>query len=308
MREAFIRELTQAAARDPRIVLITGDLGFGVLTDFAQKFPRQFINAGVAEQNMTAIACGLALEGFKVFTYSIANFTTLRCLEQLRMDVCYHGADVTAVAVGGGFSYGQLGVSHFATEDLAILRALPGMKVVAPTGIWEAAEATKAVIAGGGPAYLRLDKGAAASDPQPGEHFVLGKARRLREGKDVCLIAAGAVLSEVLTAADALASSGISARILSVHTVKPLDVAQIEASARECAGIVTVEEHVIAGGLGGAVAEACLEAASAPGFFARIGLDDVFPTVVGDQNYLRSRYGIDSRAIERRVRELVKAA
>src|SRR3569832_727359 len=122
MRDAFLRVLTQAVERDPRIVLVTGDLGFGVLTEYAKRFPKQYINAGVAEQNMTMIACGLALEGLKVFTYSIANFTILRCLEQLRIDVCYHNADVTAVSVGGGFSYGQLGMSHFATEDLAILR------------------------------------------------------------------------------------------------------------------------------------------------------------------------------------------
>ena len=256
---------------------------------------------------MTAIACGLALEGHKVFTYSIANFATMRCLEQLRMDVCYHNADVTAVAVGGGFSYGQLGVSHFATEDLAILRALPGMKVVAPTGVWEAAEATKALIAAGGPSYLRLDKGAAASDARPGEIFALGKARRLREGNDVCLIATGAVLSEALKAADALSVSGISSRVLSVHSVKPLDAEEIVAAARECAGIVTIEEHMIAGGLGGAVAETCLEAGAAPGFFARIGLDDMFPTVVGDQNYLRGLYGIDAKAIEARVRGLRNA-
>ena len=125
MRDAFVAELSEIAAVDPSVMLITGDLGFGVLTDFADRFPDQFINAGVAEQNMTGLAAGLALEGHKVFTYSIANFTTLRCLEQLRNDVCYHDADVTAVAVGGGFSYGQLGMSHFATEDLAILRALP---------------------------------------------------------------------------------------------------------------------------------------------------------------------------------------
>jgi len=306
MRDAFVRVLTAAAARDPRIMLITGDLGFGVLTDFTTRFPTQFINAGVAEQNMTAMACGLAIEGYKVFTYSIANFTTLRCLEQLRNDVCYHNADVTAVAVGGGFSYGQLGMSHFATEDLAILRALPGMTVLAPTGIWEAEEATKALIAGSGPAYLRLDKGLASSDPRAGESFAIGKARRLREGRDVCLIAAGAVLSETLKAADALASDGVLARVISMHTIKPLDAAAVAEAARECAGLVTVEEHTVVGGLGGAVAEACLEAGTAPGFFVRMGLADVYPSVVGDQNYLRGVHGIDAKAIEARIRTALR--
>jgi transketolase len=302
MRDEFIRVLMEATSSNSHIVLITGDLGFGVLTEFSERFPKQFINAGVAEQNMTAIACGLALEGHKVFTYSIANFATLRCLEQLRNDVCYHEVDVTVVAVGGGFSYGQLGMSHFATEDLAILRALPGMKVVAPTGIWEAREATKALIAGKGPAYLRLDKGRAPSGPRAGERFAIGKARRLREGTDVCLIAAGAVLVEALKAADGLAADGISARVVSMHTVKPLDSAAVTEAARECAGIVTVEEHTIVGGLGGAVAEACVEGGNAPGFFIRVGLADIFPAVVGDQEFLRRHYGIDAKMIESRIR------
>ena len=141
MRDAFVERLSELAAEDPRICLITGDLGFGVLDDFARHFPDQYINAGVAEQNMTAIAAGMALEGHVVFTYSIGNFPTLRCLEQIRNDVCYHNANVTIVAIGGGFSYGVLGMSHHATEDIAIMRALPEMTVVVtsnspPSGLW----------------------------------------------------------------------------------------------------------------------------------------------------------------------------
>ena len=150
MRDAFIRALSELADQDPSIVLVNGDLGFGVLNDFIANRPTQYLNAGVAEQNMTAVACGMALEGARAYTYSIANFTTLRCLEQLRNDVCYHDANVTAVSVGGGFSYGQLGMSHFATEDLAILRALPNMTVVAPSDPWQAAELTKQLHKRGG--------------------------------------------------------------------------------------------------------------------------------------------------------------
>ena len=138
MREAFVRALTKLAADDERVLLVNGDLGFGVLNDFIRRFPNQYVNAGIAEQNMTAIACGSAMTGARAYTYSIGNFPTLRCLEQLRNDVCYHHSDVTVVAVGGGFSYGQLGVSHFATEDLAIMRTLPGMTVVAPSDPWQA--------------------------------------------------------------------------------------------------------------------------------------------------------------------------
>ena len=159
MRDAFVAELTQLAAVDPSVMLITGDLGFGVLDNYAAQFPEQFLNAGVAEQNMTGLACGLALEGHKVYTYSIANFTTLRPLEQIRNDICYHDADVTLVSVGGGFSYGQLGMSHFATEDLAILRALPNIKVIAPADPWETKILTRKLAIQKGPKYLRLDKG-----------------------------------------------------------------------------------------------------------------------------------------------------
>ena len=169
MRDAFIAELMEMAEHDPSIMLITGDLGFGVLNAYIERFPHQFLNAGVAEQNMTGLAAGLALEGHKVYTYSIGNFTTLRCLEQLRNDVCYHDADVTAVAVGGGFSYGQLGMSHFATEDLAILRALPNMTVVAPSDPWETRVLTRQMAAAPGPKYLRLDKGKAGLAADEGD-------------------------------------------------------------------------------------------------------------------------------------------
>jgi transketolase len=303
MRDAFVKILSSSAEDLPQIMLITGDLGFGVLTGFADRFPRQFINAGVAEQNMTAIAAGLALDGRKVFTYTIANFATLRCLEQIRNDVCYHNAGVVVVCIGGGFSYGQLGMSHFATEDLAIMRALPNMKVIAPTGIWETQEATKALIDGGGPAYLRLDKGVAASAPRENESFKIGRARVLRDGRDITLIGTGAILSEALTAADRLAEQKISCRVISVHTIKPFDDETILSAARETGGIITVEEHNILGGLGSAVSEVCLEAGVAPKFFARVGINDLFPTIVGDQDYLRGVYGLNAAAIEAKARE-----
>ena len=169
MRDTFVKRLSEHAARDPRIMLITGDLGFAVLTDYWQRFPKQFLNAGVAEQNMTGMAAGMALEGMITFTYSIANFTTLRCLEQIRNDAAYHDANVKVVSVGGGFSYGAMGVSHHATEDLAIMRSLPSVTVVAPGDLWETAEATSALIAHPGTCYLRLDKTMTTNTARPGE-------------------------------------------------------------------------------------------------------------------------------------------
>src|SRR5712691_10038528 len=158
MRPAFFRALPELAAADERVNLVVGDLGFGVVEPFVERFPARFFNAGVAEQNMTGIAAGLALSGKTVFTYSIANFPTLRCLEQIRNDVCYHNANVKVVAVGGGFAYGALGMTHHATEDLAIMRALPGMVVVAPGDPLETELATRAIVSHSGPCYLRLGR------------------------------------------------------------------------------------------------------------------------------------------------------
>ena len=296
MRDNFLKELTRQAAIDPRVMLITGDLGFGVLTEFSRRFPDQFINAGVAEQNMTAMACGLAMEGYRVFTYSIANFTTLRCLEQIRNDICYHDADVTVVSIGGGFSYGQLGVSHFATEDLAILRALPNMTVIAPSDPWEAEELTRQMSSISGPKYLRIDKGAAGLPADLGS-VRLGHARKVREGADATVICIGAILAEALTASELLAEEGIELRIVSLHSLKPLDTSAVVAAARETGGIVTLEEHSIVGGLGGAVAETLLDAGCSPGFFCRVGLQDTYPSKVGDQDFLRSEYRMDSTAL-----------
>ncbi len=292
MRDVFIERLTTMAERDPRIMLITGDLGFGVLTKFEQRFPRQYLNAGVAEQNMTGLAAGLALEGRIVFTYSIGNFPTLRCLEQIRNDAAYHDANVNVVSVGGGFSYGALGVSHHATEDLSIMRAIPGMTVVSPGCDWEVSEAVPALAALPGTTYLRLDKSTAGWTGRPDETFHIGRSRRLRDGTAATIITTGGILGIVLAAADRLASEGLPCRVISMHTIKPFDAVAVCDAARETGGVVTVEEHVIEGGLGGAVAEALLDGGVMPRASRRIGLRGGFATVVGSQQYLRGAYGM----------------
>lgn len=306
MRDTFVKRLSEHAAKDPRIMLITGDLGFAVLTDYWQRFPKQFLNAGVAEQNMTGMAAGMALEGMIAFTYSIANFTTLRCLEQIRNDAAYHDANVKVVSVGGGFSYGAMGVSHHATEDLAIMRSLPSVTVVAPGDLWETAEATSALIAHPGTCYLRLDKTMTTNTARPGEIFILGKARRLREGSDITVITTGGILEESLKAAALLSEIGIEVRLVSMHTLKPLDTEEIVRAALETGGIVTLEEHTIHGGLGGAVAEALLDAGVMPKAFYRMGLRSGFSSIVGSQAYLRQRYEMDANAVAERVKTMLK--
>ena len=233
MRTAFIQQLYKLAKEDSRINLIVGDLGFGVVTDFAKDFPKQFLNVGVAEQNMTGIAAGMALSGKIVFTYSIANFPTLRCLEQIRNDVCYHNVNVKIVPVGGGLAYGALGASHHATEDIAIMRSLPNMLVVAPGDPVEAQAATKAIVEHSGPCYLRLGRAGEPSVHSAKLDFNLGKAIKVREGHDITIIATGSMLYNALESAEHLAQNGIQTRVLSMHTIKPLDTDAILDAARE---------------------------------------------------------------------------
>jgi len=304
MRDRFIQTLCELAATDPRIMLITGDLGFAVLDEYRRRFPRQFINAGVAEQNMTLLATGMALEGHVVFTYSIGNFPTLRCLEMIRNDAAYHNANVKVVSIGGGFSYGPLGISHHATEDLAIMRALPGVTSVAPTSLWEVAEATKAITQTPGTCFFRLDKDLGPDGPS-NEPFVLGKPRVLRRGRDVALLVTGGILSEVVKAADQLERDGVSASIYAVHTLKPLDPEVIITASKTHGALVTVEEHTVLGGLGSLVLETLADAASFPRKFLRIGLDGHFSSAVGSQSFLRTLYRMDAANIVSRTHKLL---
>lgn len=295
MRDTFAKVLTELAENNKDIMLLTADLGFGVLDNFAKKLPKQFINVGVAEQNMSGIATGLALNGKIVFTYSIANFPTLRCLEQIRNDVCYHDVSVKIVAIGGGFSYGALGMSHHATEDLAILRTFP-MTVISPCDLFEVEQATKSMVQESGPCYLRIDK-SALSFSHAQRDFKPGKARVLRDGKDLTVIGTGGILEEAFIAADKLALEKVSCRIISMHTIKPIDHEAIAKSVLETGGIITLEEHTLYGGLGSAVAEVCMEHGIQPKFFHRIGMRSGFSSIVGSQNYLRKMYKMDADEI-----------
>ena len=306
MRDRFIQTLCELAETDSRIMLITGDLGFAVLDDYRKRFPKQFINAGVAEQNMTLVATGMALEGHIVFTYSIGNFPTLRCLEMIRNDAAYHEANVKVVSVGGGFSYGPLGISHHATEDLAIMRSLPNVTCVSPTSLGETAEATKAITYTSGTCFLRLDKDKGPDGPA-NEAFVIGRPRLLRAGKDIALFTTGGILSEVVVAADRLQAMGISCSIHSVHTLSPVEPDRFVQAARSHAAIVTIEEHTVNGGLGAVVLETLADANALPAKFARVGLDRCFSSVVGSQSHLRFVYGLDAASIVARVLGLLKS-
>ncbi len=303
MRTAFVKALTELAGRDPRIVLITGDLGFGVLDDFAKRYPKQYVNAGVAEQNMTGMAAGMAMAGKVVFTYSIGNFPTLRCLEQVRNDVCYHKANVKIVCVGGGMAYGALGISHHATEDLAILRALPNMTVVAPADPVEASAATAAVAAHDGPCYLRLGKAGEPVVHTGAIDFKIGRGIRVKPGRGIVIFSTGGMLAEVMKAASQLGDCGV----VSMHTVKPLDEAMVLECARSAKLVVTAEEHSVVGGLGGAVAEVVADAGVGTRLL-RIGFPSIFTSEVGSQEYLRGVYGLSAERIVAAVQRSVTAS
>ncbi len=305
MRTAFIQALNELADQDDRVCLVVGDLGFSVIEDFANKHPDQFVNAGVSEQNMIGLAAGMALTGKIVFTYSIGNFATLRCLEQIRNDVCYHRANVKVVAVGGGVAYGNLGVTHHASEDVAIMRALPNMVVVAPGDPIEARLATRAVVALDGPCYLRLGKAGEPVVYEKEPQFELGRAVTVREGKDLTLIASGGMLATAAKVARTLVAQDIDARLVSMHTVKPIDREAVARAATETGYVFTLEEHSIEGGLGGAVAEVMAELDPGHAPLKRIGLRPEFNKTVGDQNYLKALHGLDEESVLKTIQQSI---
>lgn len=307
MRDTFVRTLIDIAKQDPNVYLITGDLGFGVLKPFWEQLPDQFINAGIAEQNMTGLAAGMALEGKIVFTYSIGNFPTLRCLEQIRNDCAYHNANVKIICVGGGVVYGSLGMSHHATEDIAVMRALPGITVMAPADLVEADAATRAIYQQVGTCYLRLGRGGEPTIHNELTDFQIGHAIQILGGEKVVIFSTGAICDQVIEAEKILKQMGINPAIYSFPTVKPIDQRTIEQSARQFDLIVTVEEHNVVGGFGSAVAEVLSTMGGERATLLKIGLEDQYSSVVGSQAYLRNIYGLSANKIAARIEEMVSS-
>ncbi len=302
MRDTFVKTLVELAKENSDIELVTGDLGFGVLKPFFEQLPNQFTNAGIAEQNMTSMAAGMALEGKIVFTYSIGNFPTLRCLEQVRNDCAYHHANVKIVCVGGGLVYGSLGMSHHATEDIAIMRALPDVAVFCPGDLAEAEAITRAMVNYPGTCYLRLGRGGEKRIHEKIENFQIGKAIPIQKGTRVAIFSTGAIFEEVEVACKILQEAGVTPTVYTFPTVKPLDTEVICACANAHDWIVTCEEHNIVGGFGGAVAEVMAQE-GAKARLLRIGMEDQYCAKVGNQKYLRDQYGMSGEKIAARILE-----
>ena len=302
MRDTFVRTLIGIAKEDKNVILVTGDLGFGVLKPFWEQLPDQFINIGIDEQNMTGFAAGLAREGKIVFTYSIGNFPTLRCLEQIRNDCAYHEANVKIVCVGGGFVYGALGMSHHATEDIGVMRSLPDITIFSPADPMEAEAATKAVYQQPGTCYLRLGRGGERVLHENIEEGLVLKAIQYHEGVDAVIFATGSIVQEAILAIEELRKSGIYLSLYTFPKIKPIDKPTIIECAKKYRYIFTLEEHTIIGGLGSAVAEIVAETQGLKATLVRFGINDKYASVVGDQQYLREYYNIDSKYLLKRIK------
>ncbi len=305
MRDAFVRALVAEMAEDRRIILVTGDLGFGVLQPIWDRFPDRILNAGIAEQSMVGMAAGLAATGRIVLVYSIGNFPTLRPLEQIRNDCAYADANVKIVCVGGGFVYGSLGMSHHATEDMAVMRALPGVTCFAPGDPAEAEAATRAAIHTAGTCYLRLGRG---NEPKvhesPVTDWYLPAPLTIRKGTDLALLSTGGILTQTAEAARILEKRGISAEVVSFPCFKPMDKDAVRRLSYRFPILLTVEEHNVTGGFGSAVCEITAELGNGCRVF-RIGLKDRYTAVVGNQQYLREVYGMDAESIADRAEALI---
>lgn len=299
MRYAFVQTLIEEAARNDRIVLVTGDLGFTVFEKFKENYPKRFINMGVAEGNMIGFATGLALTGKIVFCYSIATFATMRPFEQIRNCVAAHNASVIIVGSGAGLSYGHASYTHFSVEDIGLMRLIPGMTIYCPADPAEVRWATQDAITRAQPAYLRLGmKGEQTLYDHPS--FRVGKGTMLKKGNDIAIFAVGNILANVIQAAKLLEGDGIDASVIGMHTIKPIDTKLIKNLSSQYPMVVTVEEHSTIGGLGSTVSDVLTEVGSTIKL-CRIGIPDEFIRTIGSQAYLREKLGLSPEGIARTV-------
>lgn len=307
MRNAFAAEITTLAGEDERIVLLSGDIGNRLFDEYKARHPHRFYNCGVAEANMIGMAAGMALCGLRPVAYTITPFITTRCLEQIRVDVCYHNLPVVIVGVGAGLCYASLGATHHACEDIALLRVLPNMTVVCPGDAWEVRLALRAALEHSGPVYLRLGKkGEPVVHTQPPD-FVIGKGIVVRAGYDVCLLSTGNVLPIAVEAAEELDAHGVSAQVVSLHTVKPLDEALLHQAFSRFAVVATIEEHSRLGGLGSSVAEWLADRPFLKARLLRFGTADTFLHGTGDQAHARRHLGLTAEHIAEKTWQAYRA-
>jgi len=307
MRKACLLAVHELARRDDRVVFIGSDITKQNLEAFAAEYPERFFMEGIYEGHIVGMAAGLALAGKIPYINTIATFLTRRCFEQIVVDLCLHGLPVRLLGSGGGTVYAPLGPTHLAIEDIAILRAIPNMTVVAPCDADEMRRLMDRTLDWPGPIYVRIAKGGeriVSSDERP---FEIGRAIALREGGKVLLVSTGITTQIALDAADILAGSGLPATVLHVHTVKPLDHDRLLWHASRAIAVLTIEEHTLSGGLGSAVAETLMDAGRGGIQFARLGFPDVFTDELGSQADIMAAHGLTADNLARRAFELVDA-
>lgn len=303
MRTTFINTLTELAEKDNRIFLLTGDLGFSILEKFQNKFSDRYFNIGIAEANMVGIAAGLALSGKNVFIYSIVPFATMRCFEQIRNDLCYQNLNVKIIGVGSGLCYGSAGPTHHSIIDIAIMRTLPNITIICPGDPVEVEMATKISLLHKGPVYIRLGK---TNEPRVHKqkiNFKLGKGITIKDGNDITIISTGNMLYNSKCVSDKLINRGIDTRLISMHTIKPIDKEIILKAAQETKIIFTIEEHSSIGGLSSAVSEVLIKEDAKKVIFKSFYISDNYYKYIGDQEYLRK---ISSLSIEQIFNDIMK--
>jgi transketolase len=307
MRNAFADELTKLGNEDHRVVMLSGDIGNRLFDKFRAAHPERFFNCGVAEQNMMGVAAGMAMSGLRPVVYTITPFATTRCLEQIRTDVCYHEAPVTIVAVGAGLAYSGLGPTHHACEDISLLRSLPNMVVVCPGDAWEVRAAIRAALKQDRPVYIRIGKKGEPTVHQgvPSD-FAIGKVLMVGDGEDVCLLSTGNMLPEAMEAAHHLKSKKISARVVSCHTVKPLDGGCLDEAFSRFKLVATIEEHSLIGGLGAAIAEWASDRGVNVHKFLRFGTPDAFFKMSGGQEFAREKLGLTGHQIAEKIHRTLR--
>ena len=304
-RQVICAELLRQAQSDPTIFVLASDSrGSASMTDFVREKPEQFIETGIAEQNLVGIAAGMASFGLKPYVTSPACFLSMRSIEQVKVDVAYSHQPVRLIGISGGLSYGALGMSHHSLQDLAVMRAIPGIQIVLPADRHATRRLMQALWHTAEPVYVRIGRNP-VEDVYPDDDmpFSIGKAIRLHEGCDATIIACGEMVRGALDAALALEQAGISCRVLDMHTIKPLDEAAIVAAARETGAVVTVEEHSVHGGLGAAVAEVLVQTCPVP--MRILGVPDE-PAIPGKSAEVFRHYGLDADGIARQVRALIE--
>ncbi len=291
MRTTFVNTLRELARKDDRIFLITADMGYSILESFRDEFPDRFLNTGIAEQNTIGVAAGLSLSGKIVYVYSIIPFVTMRCFEQVRLDLAYNNTNVKLVGVGAGLTYGPFGASHHSIEDIAIMRSIPNMTVLCPGDPVETEQLVRRSYEQYGPMYIRLGKNGEPKIHKDGIRIDIGKAIPVTEGNDLVLITTSNMLEQGTKWVKEWKKEGISVHHISMPSIKPLDISTINDLIEKNIPILTLEEHNIIGGLGTAVAEVIAESGKAVKF-KRIGIKDQFSHYVGSHNFQREKSGL----------------